>query len=116
MLKSAPFYASVPVRDLARARRFYEDTLELGPASEVGPALSFTCGKGTSCLMYPSPVAGTQRNACAFWQVEDLEAVVDWLHTRGVAMEECNDRAASFRDSEGNRIAVMQRVEAAVAA
>jgi predicted enzyme related to lactoylglutathione lyase len=123
MLKTAPFYASVPVRDIARARRFYEETLDLGPASTLGPALSFPCGKGTTCLMYPSPGAGSQQGACAFWQVDDIEAVVAWLRGRGVAFEEIDtpemktvdgiftaagSRVAWFRDSEGNRMAVMQ--------
>jgi predicted enzyme related to lactoylglutathione lyase len=116
MLKSAPFYASVPARDIARARKFYEEILELGPASAVGPALSFACGAGTHCFMYPSPQAGSHAGACAFWHVDDIEAVVDWLRGRGVQFEEVDEGAASFRDSEGNRIKVMRRCEAAVAA
>lgn len=108
MLKEAPFYASVPVRDLDRARRFYEDTLGLGPATQVGPALCFPCGGGTTCLIYPSPGAGAQQGACAFWRVDRLEAVVEWLRSRGVALEQVEGAAACFRDSEGNRVALMQ--------
>jgi predicted enzyme related to lactoylglutathione lyase len=106
MLKTAPFYATVPVRDLERARRFYTETLGLGPATPVGPALSFPCGKGTNCLMVKSEAAGTA--ACAFWQVEDVAAVVEWLREREVEVIEASDSAAWFRDSEGNRMAVMK--------
>jgi catechol 2,3-dioxygenase-like lactoylglutathione lyase family enzyme len=105
MLKSAPFYATVPVSDIARARRFYEETLELGPATPVGPALRFECGRGTSCLMVKSEAAG--RGACAFWQVDDVEAVVEWLRGRGVAFDRVDAASAWFRDSEGNRMALM---------
>lgn len=123
MLKTAAFYASVPVRDFARARKFYEETLELGPGQELGPGLSFPCGKGTTCLMYPSAGAGSSPGSCAFWQVDDLDAVVAWLRGRGVCFEEhdtpemktvggifeaAGSRVAWFRDSEGNRMAVMQ--------
>jgi len=123
MLKAAPFYASVPVKDLARARKFYEETLDLGPAKELGPGLSFPCGRGTQCLMYVSPVAGMQKGSCAFWQVDDIETVVTWLRNRGVHFEEHDtpemktvdgiftgggSRVAWFRDSEGNLMAVMQ--------
>ncbi|MBC5764272.1 VOC family protein [Ramlibacter albus] len=104
MLKSAPFYATVPVSNLERARRFYEDTLDLGPATPVGPALSFPCGKGTTCLMLQSAAAGT--GSCAFWQVDDLDEVVTWLHSRGLQVER-EGSTAWFRDSEGNRMAVM---------
>jgi catechol 2,3-dioxygenase-like lactoylglutathione lyase family enzyme len=123
MLKSAAFYASVPVRDLARARKFYEETLELGPGKEIGPGVSIPCGKGTTCLMYPSPGAGAHGVSCAFWQVEDIEAVVAWLRDRGVEFEHydtpqmktvdgiftaAGSRTAWFRDSEGNLMAVIQ--------
>lgn len=109
MLKEAPFYASVPVRDLDRARRFYEETLGLGPATQVGPALCFPCGEGTTCLIYPSTADGTLHGTCAFWRVDRLEAVVDWLRSRGVALEAVEGESAWFRDSEGNRVALMQR-------
>ena len=123
MLKSAAFYASVPVRDIARARKFYEETLDLGPGQELGPGVTIPCGKGTTCLMYPSEGAGAQRGSCAFWQVDDIEAVVEWLASRGVQFEHydtpemktergiftaAGSRTAWFRDSEGNLMAVIQ--------
>src|SRR5437868_2522363 len=61
MLKAAPLYAYVPVHDLARARRFYEDTLGLDPSESVGPGLSFQCGGGTGFFMYPTSGAGTNQ-------------------------------------------------------
>jgi catechol 2,3-dioxygenase-like lactoylglutathione lyase family enzyme len=123
MLNAAPLYAYVPVSDLERARKFYEATLGLGPGRPVGPGLSFACGFGTSFFMYPSAGAGTNQASCAFWEVGDLEAVVAWLRSRGVKFEEYDlpgmktvdgifedggAKAAWFRDTEGNIMAVVQ--------
>jgi catechol 2,3-dioxygenase-like lactoylglutathione lyase family enzyme len=36
MLQDSPSYAYIPAKDLARARRFYEDTLGFRPKEEVG--------------------------------------------------------------------------------
>jgi catechol 2,3-dioxygenase-like lactoylglutathione lyase family enzyme len=123
MLKAAPLYSYVPVSDLARARKFYEDKLGLGPGRPVGPGLSFQCGFGTAFFMYPSPGAGSNRASCAFWNVGDVEAVAAWLKSRGVVFEEYDTpemktvngifdgggaRTAWFRDSEGNIMALVQ--------
>jgi catechol 2,3-dioxygenase-like lactoylglutathione lyase family enzyme len=123
MLKSAPLYSYVPVSDLARARKFYEDKLGLGPGEPVGPGLTFQCGYGTAFFMYPSPGAGTNQASCAFWKVGDVEAIVKWLKSRGVVFEEYDmpgmksvdsiftgggAKAAWFKDSEGNIMALVQ--------
>ena len=123
MLRSSPLYSYVPVSDLERARKFYEDKLGLGPGEPIGPGLSFRCGYGTAFFMYPSPGAGSNQASCAFWKVSDVEAVVNWLKERGVVFEEYEmagmktvnsiyvgggARAAWFKDSEGNIMAVVQ--------
>ena len=123
MLKAAPLYSYVPVSDLERARQFYERKLGLGPGRPEGPGLSFACGFGTAYYKYPSPGAGTNQASCAFWKVGDLEAVVAWLKSRGVVFEEYDlpdmktvdsmfegggAKAAWFRDSEGNIMALVQ--------
>jgi len=123
MLSSSPVYSYVPVSDLERARKFYEDKLGLGPGEPIGPGLSFRCGYGTAFFMYPSPGAGSNQASCAFWKVSDVEAVVNWLKERGVVFEEYEmagmktvnsiyvgggARAAWFKDSEGNIMAVVQ--------
>lgn len=126
MLKSAPLYSYVPVSDVGRARKFYEETLGLGTGEPSGPGLTFQCGYGTALFMYPSPGAGTNRASCAFWQVGDVEAVVNWLKGRGVVFEEYDmpdlktansivtaggAKTAWFKDSEGNIMAVVQELQ-----
>ena len=123
MLKSAALYAYVPVSDVARAQKFYEDKLGLGKGQASGPGLMFTCAGGTGFFLYPTPNAGTNRASCAFWQVDDIQATVAWLKGRGVVFEEYDTpdmktqdsiftgggaMAAWFKDTEGNIMAVVQ--------
>jgi predicted enzyme related to lactoylglutathione lyase len=126
MLQNAPLVSYVPVHDLERARRFYENTLGLAPGKPEGPGRHYTCGNGTAFFMYPSPGAGTNKASCAFWQVDDIQAAVVWLKGRGVVFEEYDTpqmktvnsvfagggaRAAWFKDTEGNIMALVQEGE-----
>jgi predicted enzyme related to lactoylglutathione lyase len=125
MLKDAPIYSYVPVADLARARKFYDTALGLGPGKDFGPGATYECGKGTAFFMYPSPGAGTSKASCAFWQVDDIVAEVAALKARGVVFEEYDmpglktvnsiatgggAKTAWFKDTEGNIMAVSQRI------
>jgi catechol 2,3-dioxygenase-like lactoylglutathione lyase family enzyme len=126
MLKDAEIVPYVPVADLARARRFYEKTLGLEPWEEYGDhAVIYQCGKGTWFFMYKSDGAGTSKASAAFWQVADVEAEVTDLKARGVVFEEYDmpgarmvnsiatgggAKTAWFKDSEGNILALSQRL------
>ena len=122
MLQQSPMYAYIPARDVARARRFYEDTLGFKPGAEVAGGVHYEFAGGTGCFLYPTPNAGTSQASQAFWQVEDIEREVADLKARGVVFEDYGmpgqdadgivnqggARAAWFRDSEGNILAVIQ--------
>jgi len=71
MLQKSPMYSYIPVKDVARARKFYEEKLGFKPKQEVGVVYEF--GEHTACFMYPTPNAGTSQASQAFWQVEDVE-------------------------------------------
>jgi hypothetical protein len=75
--------------------------------------------------MYPTPNAGTSRASQAFWQVADVEKEVAELKARGVTFEEYDmpgiqmkngiatgggAKTAWFKDTEGNILAVSQRL------
>jgi catechol 2,3-dioxygenase-like lactoylglutathione lyase family enzyme len=124
MLSDAPIRAYIPVSDLERARKFYEETVGLEPGEEYGGGVIYRCG-GTEVFMYPTTNAGTSRASQAFWQVEDVEAEVAALKGRGVVFEEYDmpgikmqnsiatgggAKTAWFKDSEGNIMAVSQRL------
>ena len=125
MLQNSPFYAYIPAKDVARARRFYEDKLGLKAREEVAGGVVYEFGKGTAAFLYPTPNAGTSRASQAFWQVADIEREVAELKKRGVKFEDYDmpgmktengiftgggARAAWFKDSEGNILAVIQNL------
>jgi hypothetical protein len=75
--------------------------------------------------MYPSAGAGTSKASTAFWEVGDVEAEVVALKAKGVVFEEYDApgfktvnsiatgggaKTAWFKDSEGNILAVSQRI------
>jgi predicted enzyme related to lactoylglutathione lyase len=124
MLRAAPIRAYIPVSDLSRARNFYEKTLGLTPKEEYAGGVIYECG-GAEVFMYPTKNAGTSKASQAFWQVRDVEAEVAELKARGVVFEEYDmpgirmknsiatgggAKTAWFKDSEGNILAVSQRL------
>ena len=127
MLQKSPIYAYLPATDVTRARKFYEQQLGFKPAKEVAGGVIYECGERTACFLYPSANAGTSEASQAFWQVDDLEREVADLRGRGVYFEEYDmpemktengiatgggAKAAWFKDTEGNILAVIQSYEA----
>jgi len=47
MLQKFPMYAYIPAKDVARARRFYEDKLGFEPKEEIGGGAKAACFKDT---------------------------------------------------------------------
>ena len=124
MLRNAPIRAYIPVSDISRARKFYEDIVGLVPREQYAGGVIYECG-GTEVFIYPTTNAGTSRASQAFWQVQDLEAEVAELKARGVKFEEYDmpgitmknsiatgggAKTAWFKDTEGNILAVSQRL------
>jgi predicted enzyme related to lactoylglutathione lyase len=123
MLQNSPLYAYIPVKDVGRARRFYEGKLGFTAKEEVAGGVVYEFAKGTACFLYPTPNAGTSKASQAFWQVDDIQHEVEELKKRGVKFEEYNlpgmrtdngiftgggAKAAWFKDSEGNILAIIQ--------
>jgi predicted enzyme related to lactoylglutathione lyase len=115
-------YAYIPVKDVDRARKFYEGKLGFTPKEETAGGVVYEFAKGTGCFLYPTANAGTSQASQAFWQVEDIEQEVAELKARGVKLEKYDipgvddegiltgggARAAWFKDTEGNIMAVIQ--------
>lgn len=125
MLQHAPMYAYIPARDVTRARRFYEEKVGLKPAREIAGGVVYRFAGGTECFLYPTPNAGTSQASQAFWQVADVEGEVAELKARGVVFQEYDmpgrkspsgvieaggAKAAWFKDSEGNIMALIEAV------
>jgi catechol 2,3-dioxygenase-like lactoylglutathione lyase family enzyme len=118
-------YAYLPVKDVARARAFYEKKLGFVAKQEIAGGVVYEFGGNTACFLYPTPNAGTNKASQAFWQVEDVEREVAELKERGVRFQEYDmpgmktvngiataggAKTAWFEDTEGNILAVVQDV------
>ena len=128
MLQNQPMYAYIPARDVARARRFYEEKVGLEADEEIMGGVSFRLGDHTAAFLYPAgDNAGTNKASQAFWRVADLEKEVAQLKSRGVRFEEYEPdeiggltmkdgiaegdnghKVAWFKDTEGNIMALVQ--------
>ena len=122
MLQDAPMYSYIPAKDVARAREFYERKIGLKPQQEIAGGIVYEFGKGTACFLYPTPNAGTSQASQALWDVKDVEREVEELKARGVVFEKYDmpgadengivtaggAKAAWFKDSEGNIMALIQ--------
>jgi catechol 2,3-dioxygenase-like lactoylglutathione lyase family enzyme len=125
VLSDYPIVPSLPVADLDRARRFYREKLGFEPVEENLETGEVTLQSGDSFFfLYQSEFAGTNEATAAAWRVEDLEETMRELRDSGVEFEEFDlpgfktvggvvvapdgTRAAWFKDSEGNTLAIDQ--------
>jgi catechol 2,3-dioxygenase-like lactoylglutathione lyase family enzyme len=125
-LNDSPAATRLPAQDLARARAFYADKLGLVPVEERPGGLRYECG-GTVFALFASAGAPSGAHTQMGWKVADIDATVAELRARGVVFEEYDlpglrtvdgiaevegnypslgsgERAAWFRDSEGNML------------
>jgi len=125
--------ARLPAQDPERARRFYAEKLGLEPAETRPGGLRYQCRSGSFSIFESAGRPSGEHTQLA-WQVGDLDAVVAELRQRGVAFEEVNagglrtvngiaevtgnypsvggggERAAWFRDSEGDLLGLGQAI------
>ncbi len=123
MLANLRVGPTIPASDLERAKTFYSEKLGLGQATEQTGGVAFECGGGTGIFLFPSPNAGRCPTTYAGWEVDNIEAIVEQLKSKGVVFEEYDTpdyrtvdgianfgdaKAAWFKDSEGNILALSQ--------
>ena len=134
MLADGDVATRLPAQDLDRARRFYAEKLGLEPVEERPGGLLYR-GRNGEFALFQSAGAPSGDHTQMGWEVDDIEATVGELRERGVAFEEYDlpglktvagiaevegnypskggigERAAWFRDSEGNMLGIGQRIE-----
>src|SRR5438128_12378379 len=98
MLSTAPIRAYIPVSNVWRARKFYEETIGLKPKEEYAGGVIYECA-GTRVFMYPTRNAGTSKASQAFWQLADVEDEVADLKARGVKFEEYDLAGVKMKNS-----------------
>ena len=122
MWDSAYAEATLPAADLARAKTFYADRLDLRPLSEDETGVHFVVG-GTRFRLFKSGGAASGSHTQLALVVGNLSEVVAALRARGLEFESYNypnlktvdgiadlgyARAAWFKDSEGNLLDIAQ--------
>jgi catechol 2,3-dioxygenase-like lactoylglutathione lyase family enzyme len=113
VLANAMVVATVAVTDLDRAKRFFQEQLALPLLDETPFAIRFGAGRGTQIsVRRGQPNVG---QTAAHFEVDDIEAVIRELTSRGVTFEEYETpkttnfiaqigpaRAAWFKDPDSN--------------
>jgi len=122
MLADTDAVATVAVKDLKAAKKFYGDTLGLKAVPVPEPeVLNYKSGNST-VLVYKSQFAGSNKATSVTWIVDDVEGTVNDLKAKGVAFEHYDfpgmtrkgdvhiagkSKAAWFKDPDGNILAVV---------
>jgi catechol 2,3-dioxygenase-like lactoylglutathione lyase family enzyme len=133
MLEHSRVAARLPAQDLERARAFYYEKLGLEPSEERPGGLLYRCG-GCEFALFESDGSPSGSHTQMAWQVDDIAETVAQLRSRGVLFEEYDlielsttegiaqvagnypskggvgERAAWFKDSEGNLLAIGQPI------
>ena len=107
----------LPVKDLARARQFYDQLLGLQPVGgKPDGRFIFRCG-GTEIALFPKPEGTKAEHTALSFRVDDLAAAIHRLKSRGVRFADYDypdlktvnhvcvlgsEKAAWFEDTEGN--------------
>ena len=119
MLDRARFICPVPVVDRERARAFYVETLGLPFVAESEAGILVALDGGARILLFESAANAGPGPTVAGWEVgrlERLEALgvvfedydLPGLRTEGHIARIGPERAAWFRDSEGNILAISE--------
>lgn len=99
MLNDKDSAAIVGVKDLARARAFYGETLGLEEAAASGDQVAIYKTGQTVLCVYPTEFAGTNKANAVVWGVgNELEAIVADLAGKGVTFEKYDLPDTAFKD------------------
>ena len=125
MLANTSAIATVAVKDIKAARKFYEGTLGLKHVEGPEPSVATYEPGGSTLLVYESKFAGTNKATAVNWPVgAELERIVQGLRARGVAFEHYDMpgltrqgdvhvagdmKVAWFKDPDGNIHSLMNR-------
>ncbi|MDH6591766.1 catechol 2,3-dioxygenase-like lactoylglutathione lyase family enzyme [Variovorax sp. TBS-050B] len=88
MLGNIDAVANLAVKDLAAARRFYEDTLGLAQVDAEGDEVIVYRSGNTRINVYRSDFAGTNKATAVTWSVgAEIDRLVAALKAKGVPFE-----------------------------
>jgi catechol 2,3-dioxygenase-like lactoylglutathione lyase family enzyme len=116
--------ATVAVKDLAKARTFYEENLGLKLVATEGDQVAIYQTGDSQLMVYVSRFAGTNQATGVTWVLgEELEEEVEALNGKGIHFEHYDDmpettrhgdihlsgdvKVAWFKDPDGNIISLV---------
>ena len=123
MLGKADATPMIAVKDLDRARKFYEDTLGLETEEAMGGEVLEVKSGDTLINVYRSEFAGTNKATTLTFEVDDIEAEVSELKGKGIffesydmpGLERKGDlyvgegvKTAWFKDPDGNILSLFE--------
>jgi catechol 2,3-dioxygenase-like lactoylglutathione lyase family enzyme len=104
MLGEKGAIATVAVKDLKAARRFYEDQLGLKPAQDESHGVITYKAAGSTMVVYTSQFAGTNKATSVTWSVgDDFDEIVQSLRSKGVAFEHYDELPEVTREGDVHR-------------
>ena len=125
MLGNKDAVANLAVKDLQRARKFYEGTLGLKAVATEGEELIVFKSGNSTLNVYRSQYAGTNQATAVTWTVgDDVEGVVRALKAKGVTFEhydmpgmtregdihvDGDMKVAWFKDPDGNILNIINK-------
>ena len=125
MLFDSAVTTMLPVKDIDRARRFYEGCLGLQPGGfKPDGKFVYTVG-GSTLALFPKPEGTKADHTAISFRVADIVAAIQALERAGVVFEEYDfpglktvdhvcvlgaEKAAWFKDSEGNTLCIHEDI------
>ena len=122
----APLTTILPVKDMARARDFYERALGLvAVGTKPDGKFVFRCGNGALLALFPKPEGTKAEHTAVSFEVADVDAAIAELKARGVAFNDYDfpgfktvghvcvlgsEKAAWFNDPEGNILCLHEEI------
>jgi len=124
MLKDKMVAATLPVVDMERARKFYEDKLGLKVMQADKGGVMLQAGGGTALFLYQRGPTKADHTVVSF-NVDNIEAEMSELGAKGIVFEEYDmpqmhiktvnglatmdgAKMAWFKDTEGNILSITQ--------
>jgi len=120
-LSSGKMFATIAVKDLEVAKKFYGGKLGLNQTDQSpDDGLMYNSAIG-QLFVYTSSTAGTNQATCASWKVNNIESEVNDLKTKGITFEHYDIpgatwegdisvmgslKAAWFKDPDGNILGI----------
>jgi catechol 2,3-dioxygenase-like lactoylglutathione lyase family enzyme len=116
----------LPVKDMERARRFYDKSLGLQPeGGKPDGKFIYRCG-GTEIALFPKPEGTKAQHTALSFRVDNIAVAIGLLKSRGVTFADYDfpglktighvcvlgsEKAAWFEDTEGNILCLHEDVK-----